>query len=326
MSDLPNTAPATARLVFAGTPEFAVPSLRGLFASGYTIISVLTQPDRPAGRGRRLRPSPVKTFAQQQDLRVMQPESLREPTLQRELRALHPDAIIVAAYGLLLPSVVLGIPRTACINVHASVLPRWRGASPVQMAILAGDLETGVSIMRMEQGLDTGPVYAAKTVAIGGRETAGALEKRLAIAGANLLIDTLPDILSGSTAPVAQSDAEATYARRIGKADALIDWHASAIDIDRQIRAYNPWPVAYTLLDESRLRCWSGEPLSASVYSATTSPVAEPGTVLAAGEDGIDVQTGDGVLRISELQLPGKRRMNAGEFANGYPILTRRLG
>jgi methionyl-tRNA formyltransferase len=326
MSDLPNTDPATARLVFAGTPEFAVPSLRGLFESGYTISCVLTQPDRPAGRGRRLRPSPVKTFARQHDLHVMQPESLGEPTLQRELRAMRPDAIVVAAYGLLLPSVVLDIPRTACINIHASVLPRWRGASPVQMAILAGDRDTGVSIMRMEQGLDTGAVYAAKTVAIGAHETAGALEKRLAIAGADLLIDTLPDILSGSTVPATQSDAEATYARRIGKSDALIDWHASAVDIDRQIRAYNPWPVAYTLLDESRLRCWAGEPLAASVDLAATSAVAEPGTVVAAGDDGIDVQTGDGVLRISELQLPGKRRMHAGEFANGYPILKRRLG
>lgn len=319
--DQPKSDPGSARIIFAGTPEFAIPSLRALVESGYKISGVLTQPDRRAGRGKKLRPGPVKTYAQQQGLPVMQPESLGQAEVLADLRAMDPDAMIVAAYGLLLPRAVLELPRVGCINVHASILPRWRGASPVQMAILAGDQNTGVSIMRMEQGLDTGPVYAVTDVKIGARETAGELERRLASEGAGLLIQTLPDILNGAIVPVSQSDAEATYARRIAKTDALIDWSTSAAEIDRHIRAYNPWPVAYTLLGDLRLRCWAGSPLARPSDSA-----AEPGTVVAAGDAGIDVQTGDGILRLSELQLPGKRRMNAREFANGHPVLARRLG
>jgi len=229
----------------------------------------------------------------------------------------------VVAYGLLLPAAVLEIAPAGCINIHASLLPRWRGASPIQAAILAGDHSTGVSIMQMDAGLDTGPVHATQTVEIGAHETAGDLEARLAEEGAGLLIESLPGILDNSVVAVPQGDAEATYATRISKTDALIDWTLSAVEIDRRIRAYNPWPVAYTMLDGSRMRCWSAAPLGAS---PDTTPPAQPGTVVAIGDAGIEVQTGEGTLQIRELQMPGKQRMSAIDFANGYPVLSKCLG
>ena len=307
------------RIIFAGSPDFAIATLERLVDSGHTVVSVLTQPDRPAGRGRRQRPSPVKEFASARGLDVLQPTTLRDPETQATLAALQPDLLVVVAYGLLLPEQILEIPRVACVNVHASLLPRWRGAAPIQAAILAGDVETGVSVMRMEQGFDTGPVYAVERLAIGVRENAGQLHDRLAAAGGRLLVEILEDILAGRLEPEPQAAIGVTYAGRISKADAVIDWSKTAVQIDRQVRAYNPWPVAETLLDGQRLRCWASLPIDGGVR-------AEPGEVFAASQEGIDVQTGAGVLRLTEVQLPGRQRVRAGELANGYPLLEKRLG
>jgi len=319
-------SPGSADIIFAGSPEFAIPSLKSLVASGHKIIGVLTQPDRPAGRGRTLRPGPVKTYAQQQGLQILQPDSLKAMPVQQRLREMRPDLMVIVAYGLLLPREVLDIPRAGCINVHASLLPRWRGASPIQAAILAGDHSTGISIMGMEEGLDTGPVYAKKEIPVGPGETTAQLEGRLAEAGAALLIDTLPGILDGSAAAEAQCDDDATFAGRIYKADALIDWSMPACEIDRRIRAYNPWPVAYTTLDGLHMRCWAAVPVTESVDKVDASSDTDYGKVRAVSDSGIEVQTGDGVLRITELQLAGKQKMLARDFANGYPVLAKFLG
>jgi methionyl-tRNA formyltransferase len=318
--------PSSADIIFAGSPEFALPSLRSLVESSHTVLGVLTQPDRPAGRGRTLRPSPVKVYATQQGLQILQPDSLNATVIQQRLREMKPDLMVIVAYGLLLPRAVLEIPRAGCINIHASLLPRWRGASPIQAAILAGDHSTGVSIMRMEEGLDTGPVYATKEIPVGESETTGQLEGRLAEAGARLLIDILPDILDASAAAESQCDDEVIYAGRIYKADAVIDWSMPAIEIDRRIRAFNPWPVAYTTIDGLRMRCWAATPITAPIDTADVSPISQYGKVRAVSDAGIDVQTGDGVLRITELQMPGKKKMQAKDFANGYPVLRKCLG
>ena len=309
-----------AKIIFAGTPDFAVPSLRSLTESGHELVAVLTQPDRPAGRGRKLQPSPVKTFAASHGLPLIQPESLRTAEIQNQIASLAPDLIVVVAYGLLLPEAVLRIPRTGCINVHASLLPRWRGASPIQSAILAGDLATGVSIMRMEQGLDTGPVYSEIEIRIQNDECTAELHDRLADAGAQLLRTSLDGILDGSSVSQPQDIAGATYAGRISKADAPIDWNKSAIEIDRQIRAYNSWPVAETLLEGVRIRCWRAVP------DANFESDKQPGTVVDAGGETVDIQTGDGLIRLTELQLPGGQRMRAADFARGRELLGKILG
>lgn len=310
----------TANIIFAGTPDFAVPSLRRLAESGYEIAGVLTQPDRPAGRGRKLQSSPVKTFATSHGLSVIQPESLRTAEIQNQIAALKPDLIVVVAYGLLLPEALLRIPRCGCINVHASLLPRWRGASPIQSAILAGDPATGVSIMRMEQGLDTGPVFAEIEIRIRDDECAAELHDRLADAGAQLLRTSLDGILDGSSVAQPQENADATYAGRISKADAPIDWSRSAVEIDRQIRAYNAWPVAETLLEGTRIRCWRAVP------DANFESDNQPGTVVDAGGETVDIQTGEGLIRLTELQLPGGQRMRAADFARGRELLGKTLG
>lgn len=310
----------TANIIFAGTPDFAVPSLRRLAESGHQIAGVLTQPDRPAGRGRKLQSSPVKTFATSHGLSVIQPESLRTVEIQNQIAALKPDLIVVVAYGLLLPEALLRIPRCGCINVHASLLPRWRGASPIQSAILAGDPVTGVSIMRMEQGLDTGPVFAEIEIRIRDDECAAELHDRLADAGAQLLRTSLDGILDGSSVAQPQENADATYAGRISKADAPIDWSRSAVEIDRQIRAYNAWPVAETLLEGTRIRCWRAVP------DANFESDNQPGTVVDAGGETVDIQTGEGLIRLTELQLPGGQRMRAADFARGRELLGKTLG
>ena len=309
-----------AKIIFAGTPDFAVPSLRSLTESGHELVAVLTQPDRPAGRGRKLQPSPVKTFAASHGLPLIQPESLRTAEIQNQIAVEKPDLIVVVAYGLLLPEAVLRIPRTGCINVHASLLPRWRGASPIQSAILAGDLATGVSIMRMEQGFDTGPVFAEIEIRIQYDECAAELHDRLADAGAQLLRTSLDGILDGSSVSQPQDIAGATYAGRISKADAPIDWNKSAIEIDRQIRAYNSWPVAETMLEGVRVRCWRAVP------DANFESDKQPGTVVDAGGETVDIQTGDGLIRLTELQSPGGQRMRAADFARGRELLGKILG
>jgi methionyl-tRNA formyltransferase len=322
--------PDRARILFAGSPEFAVPCLRVLNESAHEVIGVLTQPDRPAGRGRQLRPGPVKEYAVAHAIDVLQPERLSGAATIAELRSLQIDLAVIVAYGLLLPPAFLEMPRCGCINVHASILPRWRGASPIQAAILAGDEATGISIMQMEAGLDTGPVFATRSVEIETRDTTGSLHDRLAAAGSQLLLDTLPGILAGKITAVPQDAAAATYAPRINKADACIDWQQSAVDIDRQIRAYHAWPVGDTLLDGQRTRCWAARPVpevsgdDSGAADSTSQSVA--GQVIGVANDGIDVQTGNGVLRITELQLPGRQRMPASEFANGYSVLGKVLG
>jgi methionyl-tRNA formyltransferase len=304
---------APARIAFAGTPEFAVPSLRALLELEAEVPVVLTQPDRPAGRGRQLTQSPVKELAREHRLRVLQPESLRAPDILADLGA-PPDLLIVIAYGLLLPPHVLAWPRLGCVNLHASLLPRWRGAAPIQHAILARDATTGISVMRMERGLDTGAVYVARSTTIGVHETAGQLHDRLAELAAHTLVATLPALLSGSLSPTAQQEDLATVAPKIAKADARLDWRRPAADLEAQVRAFDPWPVAETRLDDGRrLRVWA-----AAEQRRETG--AAPGTVVASGRDGIDVAAGSGVLRLVRVQPPSARVMDASAYLAAHPL------
>lgn len=279
---------------------------------------MLTQPDRRAGRGKRMTESPVKRHAAAQDIPVLQPESLRDAHWKKELHALAPDIMVVAAYGLLLPQPILDIPRAGCLNVHASLLPRWRGAAPIQAAILAGDEKTGVSLMAMTAGLDSGPVYARRETPIGATETAGQLHDRLAVLGGELLVQHLDAILSGSMNADEQDDSEATYARKIRKADAALDWQQPAFELERAVRAYNPVPGAYFEFGGKTIKCLQSE--------AAASVDAPPGTVVAAGGDGIVVSTTDGALKMLRLQRPGRRPVSAREFSEQLDVLGRRLG
>lgn len=308
-----------ARIIFAGSPEFAVPALEALLREQFAVVAVLTQPDRPAGRGRELRACPVKRAAEKAGIPVLQPESLCDSQVQDELRRLQPDLMVVVAYGLLLPPEVLSLPGAGCVNLHASLLPRWRGASPIQMAVLEGDPETGVCLMQMDEGLDTGPVYAESRVEIGPDETATELRGRLAATGAELLTANIEGVLDGSAKASPQATDGVSYAPRIIKADGLIDWDRSAVQIDRQIRAMQSWPVAFTRLRGETLRCWQAAP------TGTTSSAA-PGTVLAATSDGIDVQTGEGCLRLIRVQEPGRKPVAAGQFAGARDLNGAVLG
>ena len=309
------TAP---RVLFAGTPAFARASLAALVEAGIRPLAVLTQPDRPAGRGRKLTASPVKAFALEHKLPVLQPGTLRDPSIEDELRAFDADVMIVAAYGLILPEAVLDIPRLGCLNVHASILPRWRGAAPIQAAILNGDATTGISLMQMEAGLDTGPVFATADIRIGAAETAGELHDRLAVLGGELLAGTLDDILEKRIEAQPQDDALSTYAGKISRDDARIDWRQSAAAIDRQVRAYNPVPGAWTEDGEEALKIWRARAVEGRSGSA--------GDVLTADAAGVLVACGDGALLIESLQRPGKRRVTGGEFASQRALAGRRLG
>ncbi len=297
------------RIVFAGTPDFAVPSLRVAAAQG-EVVAVYTQPDRPAGRGRALAASPVKQAALELGLPVLQPETLRTVQARRELRDLRPDLMVVVAYGLLLPPKVLELPVHGCWNVHASLLPRWRGAAPIQRAIEAGDAETGVCLMQMEQGLDTGPVLLSQATPIGPQETGGQLHARLADLGAQVLRDGLALLRAGiRPAPRPQPDAGATYAHKLDKAEARLDWTQPADALARKVRAFHPWPVAEAEVAGERLR----------VHGAVALPLAHraaPGTVLFAGRDGIDVACGEGALRIRALQRAGGKAITAADYLN----------
>ncbi|MFZ4791287.1 MAG: methionyl-tRNA formyltransferase [Candidatus Competibacteraceae bacterium] len=310
---------APRRLIFAGSPEFAIPALHALLTAGYRPVAVYTQPDRPAGRGRQVRPSPVKIYARTAGIPVYQPATLRDPAVQAELAALVPDLLIVAAYGLILPPTVLAIPRLGCVNIHASLLPRWRGAAPIQRAILAGDVETGVCLMQVEAGLDTGPVYVRAAVPIERGMTGGELHDRLAALGAATLQATLPDLLAGRLAPEPQDAAGTTYATKLDKAEAELDWNRPAPELERQVLAFNPYPVAQTRLDEFTLRVWRA-------VAETESSTAPPGTVLHEGPDGIVVAAGAGRLRLTEVQLPGGKPLAAAAFINARRLAGRRLG
>jgi len=291
-------------LAFAGTPEFAAASLRALLDGGARVDCVLTQPDRPAGRGRKLTASPVKALALEHGIAVLQPQRL-DASVGESIPRLRPKLLVVAAYGLILPQWLLDWPEVAAVNVHASLLPRWRGASPIQQSILAGDSDTGVSIMRMTRGLDEGPVFSRRATPIATGETAGELHDRLAGLGAALLVETLPGILAGSVTAEPQDAARASYAPRIAKADGLLDWTRPAEELERRVRAFNPWPVAEArTASGERLRIWRAAARAGRAAAA-------PGTVLAAGDDGIEVATADGILRITSLQAPGGRVMPA---------------
>ncbi|ANO49894.1 methionyl-tRNA formyltransferase [Woeseia oceani] len=301
------------RVVFAGTPDFARASLAALVDSGLRPLAVYTQPDRPKGRGRGVAASAVKAFALEHGLLIRQPLSLKPAAVQQELADLKPDLIIVAAYGLIFPQAVLDIPRLGCLNVHASLLPRWRGAAPIQAAILAGDSQTGISLMQMEAGLDTGPVFAMSSIPIAADETAGELHDRLAALGGELLVGQLDNILAGRLSAHAQDETLASYAGKIETSDSVLDWQRPAIELARAVRAYSPVPGARFMLDDELIKCWT-----ATVQASVTAPAGE---IVAAGRDGIDVACGDGVLRLHEVQRAGRRRVSAAEFAAQRPLV-----
>jgi methionyl-tRNA formyltransferase len=295
------------RLIFAGTPAFAAVALQALVAAGHDIVLVLTQPDRPAGRGLKLVPSEVKKTAQQHGLRLEQPLTLKSPEAQALVADASADAMIVAAYGLILPKAVLAMPRLGCINIHASLLPRWRGAAPIQRAILAGDAETGITVMQMDEGLDTGDMLAKRAIAIGADETAGELHDRLAALGARLMVEALQDL----PAPVKQDAALATYAAKITKEEAAIDWTADAARIARAVRAYNPFPGATTMLNGERTKIWR----------ARAAPgVGEPGAVCASAPGTLFVACGKDALHVLELQRAGGKNLPAAAFLAGNPL------
>jgi methionyl-tRNA formyltransferase len=309
------STPPRLRLVFAGTPEFAVPHLAACRRDNVDIVAVYTQPDRPAGRGRALSASPVKQAAQALGISVEQPQDFREPGALERLRALAPDLLVVVAYGLILPRKVLAIPRLGCWNVHASLLPRWRGAAPIQRAILAGDGETGVCLMQMEAGLDTGPVLLRRPLAIAPDDTGGTLHDKLAALGAEALGEGVDRLLGGMALPAQPQSADGvTYAHKLDKSEAAFDWNQPAVVIERKVRAFNPWPVAEAPLAGEMLRVWN-----ATVLPGTST--AAPGSVLGAGRDGIDVACADGVLRLLEVQRAGARRIAAADYANAHPAL-----
>ena len=303
------------KIIFAGTPEFAATALEALLTTPHQVVAVYTQPDRPAGRGRKLQPSPVKQLALAHGIEVRQPEKLKDPADQAALADLQADLMVGVAYGLLLPQAVLDAPRLGCINIHASLLPRWRGAAPIQRAILAGDEESGITIMQMEAGLDTGPMLHVLKTSILKDDTGGSLHDRLAELGARALLESLGGIADGSLIAHPQDDELATYAKKLDKGEARIDWSQPATVIDRQVRAFNPWPVAQCAFQGQVMRIWQSLPLE-----QPAPDTAEPGQVLEAGKAGIDVATGEGVLRILNLQMPGKRAMSAADFLNAHSV------
>lgn len=304
------------RIVFAGTPDFAVPSLRAA-AQRHEVVAVYTQPDRPAGRGRELTLSPVKREALLRGLPVLQPENFKTALSKDALRALKPDLLIVVAYGLILPQSVLDIPTHGCWNVHASLLPRWRGAAPIQRAIEAGDAQTGVCLMQMQKGLDTGPVLLSQSLPIDEAETGGQLHDRLAALGAQVLSDGL-GLLRAGICPVAQPqpDEGVTYAHKLDKAEAKLDWSQPAVALANKVRAFNPWPMAEAVVAGERLRLHGAIALEGDA-ALDESHAAAPGTLLRAGRDGLDVACGHGVLRIRVLQRDGGKAITAADYLNG---------
>ena len=295
------------RIVFAGTPEFAAEHLKALLDSPHQIIAVYSQPDRPAGRGQKLTPSPVKQLALQHDIPVYQPQTLRDPAAQAELAALKPDLMVVVAYGLILPQVVLDIPRLGCINSHASLLPRWRGAAPIQRAVEAGDSESGVTVMRMELGLDTGPMLLKVTTPITGEDTGGSLHDRLAEMGPPAVVQAIAGLAAGTLEGEVQDDSLATYAHKLNKDEARIDWSRPALELERLVRAFNPWPVTHSSLNGEALKV-----LAANLAEGQGAP----GEILGASKDGLVVACGEQALCLTRLQLPGGKALNFSDLFN----------
>lgn len=307
------------RIVYAGTPEFAIPALQALLGSTHEVVAVYCQPDRPAGRGRKLQFGPVKQVAVAAGIPVEQPLSLKSAEEQDKLRAYAPDVMVVAAYGLILPQAVLDIPRYGCLNIHGSLLPRWRGAAPIQRALQAGDAETGVTIMQMAAGLDTGDMLYKVVCPVTPQDGGQSIHDQLAQDGAAALLHTLDSLAAGKLQPEPQDDTLANYAHKLNKAEAAIDWYQPAVDIDRTIRAFDAYPVAFTLYEGQPLRLFASRSLSA--VEGNTGGSATPGTVIAESKQGIDIATGDGVVRILSLQLPGGKRLSAEQFLNGRSLL-----
>ena len=302
------------KIIFAGTPEFAAVALRNLLEkTQHEIVAVYTQPDRPAGRGRKLTPSPVKQVAIEHNIPVYQPASLKGEAEQAQLAEIGADVMVVAAYGLLLPKAVLDIPAKGCINIHASLLPRWRGAAPIQRAIEAGDAETGITIMQMDVGLDTGDMLLKKRCAIASEDNTASLHDKLALLGGEAIIEALDQLAHGALSPEKQNDADAVYAHKLKKSEAVIDWNESANQIALRTRAFNPWPVVQTQFNDKVLRIWKAEAIGESTNQPT-------GKVIAASKQGIDVVTGDGVLRIKRLQLPGGKPQEVHQFLNAHDV------
>jgi methionyl-tRNA formyltransferase len=312
----------TLRVAFAGTPGFALPAFHALAGSRHTLVGVLTQPDRPKGRGRQPAASPVKLAARSHGLPVSQPVTLSTEADRADLAAWQPDVLVVVAYGLILPRAALDLPRLGCVNIHASLLPRWRGAAPIQRAILAGDAETGVSIMRMEVGLDTGPVFVERPVTIAPDETGGTLEERLAAEGGPAVLQVLQDLERGVARSTPQREIGVTYAAKIDKAEALIDWRRDAAEIGRKVRAFNPWPIAETRLDGEQLRIYGARVL----HEDSDRSAAEPGQIVAVLGDSIVVACGTGCLALTHLQRPGRRPVAARDLINTLELTGRRLG
>ena len=311
----------TLRVAFAGTPDFALPAFHALVGSRHVVVGVLTQPDRPKGRGRQLASSPVKLAAQRSGVPLSQPVTLKTEADRADLAAWQADVLVVVAYGLILPRAALELPRLGCVNIHASLLPRWRGAAPIQRAILAGDAQTGVSIMRMDVGLDTGPVFLERPVAIAPDETGGSLHDRLAAEGGSAVLHVLDQLSTNSARLTPQREDGVTYASKIEKSEALIDWGRDAVDIERQVRAFNPWPIAETRLDGEQLRIYAARVIDANCESN----VGESGKIVDSS-DAIVVACGRGRLALTELQRPGRRPVAARDLINTLDLAGRRLG
>lgn len=301
--------PNSLKVIFAGTPDFAASSLAAVLESQHKVVAVYTQPDRKAGRGKKISMSPVKELALQHDIAVEQPVNFKTAEALSQLASYQADMMVVVAYGLLLPQSVLDTPRLGCINVHASLLPRWRGAAPIQRAIQAGDAESGVTIMQMEAGLDTGPMLLTASLPITEQDTGSSLHDKLAEQGAQLLVEALDKLADDQLSPTAQDDSLATYAHKLSKAEAQLDWQLSAQELERTIRAFNGWPVAYSLIDQATVRVWQANVIESNSNS-------QPGTILQANSDGILVACGESSLLLTELQLPGSRAMSVKDLLN----------
>ncbi len=295
------------KVIFAGTPDFAAKHLSALLDSEHEVFAVYTQPDRPAGRGKKLTASPVKVLAEENAIPVYQPQSLKAEDAQKELAALNADLMVVVAYGLLLPMAVLNAPRLGCINVHGSILPKWRGAAPIQRSIWAGDAETGVTIMQMDEGLDTGDMLHIATLPIANDDTSATMYEKLAALGPKALVDVVNDFESYT--PTKQDDTQATYAKKLSKEEALINWSDDAKQIERNIRAFNPWPVAWMQVEDQNVKVWSADVV-------TLDKDVKPGTVISADKAGITIATGRDALRITSLQIPGKKALPAADVIN----------